>query len=161
MLLNKFIVNIQRILRQEACGSIGMVHIESYFTLVKGVKNDIFMLKVTPSSSKTISSPLYKSPPSSFVLLPFFFVASPLIPLSPLLPPSSPLSPFVPSPPPGQPVTGTCPVRTDIKGMDMLLLIQAGMATAGAIWAVFFFRREPATPPSKVTRGEEGGRKCV
>ena len=45
--------------------------------------------------------------------------------------------------------TGECPSRGDVAGMDTLMLIQAILATATAIWALFFFRREPPSPPSR------------
>ena len=41
-----------------------------------------------------------------------------------------------------------CPAN-DIHGMDMLLLVQALLASASALWAVLCFQGEPPSPPSQ------------
>jgi len=55
-----------------------------------------------------------------------------------------------PSPSSNSNATGhVCPTSHDVSGMDVLLLSQACLATASAVWAVGWFREDPPSPPSK------------
>lgn len=42
-----------------------------------------------------------------------------------------------------------CPTAKEVVGMDVLLLIQAILATVSAFWAIGWFRSDPPTPPSR------------
>ena len=42
-----------------------------------------------------------------------------------------------------------CPTPHDVLGMNTLLLVQATLATASAVWAIGWFRADPPTPPSR------------
>ena len=49
----------------------------------------------------------------------------------------------------GNATVHVCPTSHDVSGMDVLLLSQACLATASAVWAVGWFREDPPSPPSK------------